>query len=146
MNTFLSSNTENNQQTNTTTQNSKSESNQLPTTNKPNYTIQTTLQTTNDNLPFGDIMQHKSPQDIRIYFQNINGIYRYKSWKSFSQSCQLLKQCEIDSIAVAETNIKWDTRYRLHVNQCIKTNIKFVTHPHHHVLKTVTLLTNLAAP
>jgi hypothetical protein len=43
-----------------------------------------------DNYPFGDILQKKEKNTIRLFFRNINGIFKANSWTPLHTSCQQL--------------------------------------------------------
>jgi hypothetical protein len=75
--------------------------------------LQTVLKAPKSNLPFGDLLSTpKTPGMIRIFFQNINIIYKFKSWESFSTATKHMSQSSIDIFGLAETNIKWNYGFK----------------------------------
>jgi hypothetical protein len=77
----------------------------------PQDPIQVVLTSSKENLPYGDLLQTaKQKNTIRIFFQNVNGIYKFKSWSSLKQATHHLKEMSIDVIGLAETNLHWNTR------------------------------------
>jgi hypothetical protein len=63
------------------------------------------------NLPFGNLIttpKHKN--NIRLFFNNINGIYTYSTWTQLQKTIKDINNLSIDIVGFAETNIKWDHR------------------------------------
>jgi hypothetical protein len=80
-----------------------------------------------DNYPFGDILQKKEKNTIRLFFRNINGIFKANSWTPLHTSCQQLITAEVDIVGFAETNIKWDIRRHNQTSQAFKRVYKQCT-------------------
>ena len=60
-----------------------------------------------DNVPWGDILTHKSDKSIRIYFQNVHGITSDNNWHKWEHSVVSMHQRQVDVCCFDETNIKW---------------------------------------
>ena len=59
------------------------------------------------NRPFGDVCVPKQKSDVRVMFQNVNGLgYTHQSVKTTGVR-NLVYQHEVDIMALAETNINW---------------------------------------
>jgi hypothetical protein len=102
---------------------------ELTDPNQPTITkyIQTTFTQWNKNLPFGDLLtNHKPKNSIRVVLQNVNGIYKAKSWTELNKLAFHLKELQIDVFSAVETNITWNLKYnniaratmRKHIKQC----------------------------
>jgi hypothetical protein len=52
----------------------------------------------------------KKEGTIRIFFQNVNSIYKFKSWETLKDTGKALNNLHIDIIGFAETNLKWTFR------------------------------------
>jgi hypothetical protein len=66
-----------------------------------------------ENYPFRNLLtQDKSPESIRIYLKNINGIKTYNSWTTWQESCQTLNHLSVDIFGNTETNINWNEKIR----------------------------------
>jgi hypothetical protein len=64
------------------------------------------------NIPFGDLITTpKQKGSIRFFFNNINGIYKAKTWEPLQRMGKTMANLSIDIIGYAETNLKWNTRY-----------------------------------
>jgi hypothetical protein len=54
-------------------------------------TLQPTLGPAKDNLPFGDLITtQKQKATLRIFFQNVNGIFKFKSWETLKEASKSL--------------------------------------------------------
>jgi hypothetical protein len=74
---------------------------------------QTVITPLKENYPFGNLFsQQKSPESIRIYLKNINGIKTYNSWTTWQESCQTLNFLLVDIFGNTETNINWNEKIR----------------------------------
>jgi hypothetical protein len=89
-------------------------------------TIQQTINSPKYNLPFGDLLHSKDNSDIRLFFCNVNGICTANTWNDLHSSCKIIKSSSIDIIGLAETNIKWDTRWRNQTFQIFKKHLQHV--------------------
>jgi hypothetical protein len=86
---------------------------------------QTTLTDENPNIPFGDLISStKDPSSIRIFYRNVNGILRGKSWHLFEKLAQEIKTHKIDICGLTETNINWNTRTTSHAKQLLQKQCK----------------------
>jgi hypothetical protein len=60
-----------------------------------NDLLQTSLAKIKENHPFGYlILTPKLEGNVQIYFQNVNSIYKFKSWNTFQEACTTLKNYE----------------------------------------------------
>jgi hypothetical protein len=75
-----------------------------------NNTTQQVITQPKDNLPFGDVLDYKEPDTIRIYLKNINGIKNYNSWLTWTTSCLHLQKSKVDIFGTTETNINWNNK------------------------------------
>jgi hypothetical protein len=76
--------------------------------NSPNQSdyIQTTLLPSKENSLFGDLINTpKNEGDIRIFFQNVNSIWKFRRWDTLKEASQLLKRLNVDIVGFAETNL-----------------------------------------
>jgi hypothetical protein len=90
--------------------------------------LQQKLSKENPNLPFGNLISSpKQPNTTRIFYKNINGLLRGKSWSLWEKFSQEIKTNHIDICGVTETNIRWDTR----TTSRAKTFIQKHTRPSH---------------
>jgi hypothetical protein len=62
--------------------------------------------TIKENIPFGNIMQLKNKSSFRIYYQNVNGIYKGNSWADWKAMANQAQILQIDVIGFTETNKK----------------------------------------
>jgi hypothetical protein len=75
------------------------------------HLIQQVLTPTKTNLPFGNLItETKDKHTFRIFYQNVNSIFKFKSWNTLEQATKEMKINSVDIIGFAETNIKWDVR------------------------------------
>jgi hypothetical protein len=100
----------------------------------PSHTkqLQPTITPTKHNNPFGDLITSpKTPNSVRIFFQNVNGMHKGKSWHELASFSKKINTLGVDLFGAAETNIKWNfTR-----NQ----QAKAILHKHH---KTCSITTS----
>jgi hypothetical protein len=97
------------------------------TTHNVLTTTQQSITTTKNNYPFGDLLsQAKEKGCLRLYFQNVNGLYKFKKWDSLKQTCKRLHELSVDIIGFAETNVKWDIRKQNTVRTIIQRHYKSV--------------------
>jgi hypothetical protein len=86
---------------------------------QPTYSrnFSTPLSTTQDtrlNLPFGNLLTSaKSRDNIRLYFQNGNGVRPYSDWARFQHACNFFAERDIDVFGITETNIDWNTSLKM---------------------------------
>jgi hypothetical protein len=89
--------------------------------------FQTSITPVNENMPFGDLLTPaKQPGSLRIVLQNVNGIYKAKSWHELNKLATNINELKIDVFGAVETNIKWNFKYnnlaraaiRKHTKQC----------------------------
>jgi hypothetical protein len=88
--------------------------------------IQQQLTPTKENTPFGDLITTKQEGSTRIFFQNVNSIYKYQSWRTFEDATKQLKDKSVDIFGLGETNLHWDSRKKTQLKTFYKNNLKFV--------------------
>jgi hypothetical protein len=72
-------------------------------------TIQQVLTPIKNNAPFGDVLTPAKPEKtVRIFYQNVNGIQKAKSWNEFNNLSKQLRSFQIDIWGATETNLKWN--------------------------------------
>jgi exonuclease III len=91
------------------------------------HLLQTSLSTTKENHPFGDLISTpKTEGTIRIYFQNVNSIYKFQSWNTLQEAISSLKEFEVDIFGFAETNVKWNLRLKNQIQRIIQRYYKIL--------------------
>jgi hypothetical protein len=79
-----------------------------PSISTPSISNITTSPSPKSNFPFGSLLSaRKSPESIRFYFNNINGIRPYNDWTRWRSAIHTLFQLNVDIIGTAETNLDW---------------------------------------
>jgi hypothetical protein len=69
-----------------------------------------------ENHPYGNtITSTKNPNNIRIFFKNINGVKPNYSWDKFHTACLEMKESSIDIAGMAETNLKWNSQTKTQI-------------------------------
>jgi hypothetical protein len=92
-----------------------------------NDLLQTSISQTKENHQFGDLIStHKLERNVRIYFQNVNSIYKFRSWNTLQEAISSLKQYEVDIIGFADTNVNWNLRLKNQVTNILQRNYKIV--------------------
>jgi hypothetical protein len=79
--------------------------------NSTNHTelIQQSITPLQNNNPYGDILhEDKSPNTLRLFYKNINGIYKGNTWLQWTIASEKIQQLQIDICGFTETNLKWD--------------------------------------
>jgi hypothetical protein len=102
--------------------------NGIYSTTTPSHDLpQTSLATPKENHPFGDLISTpKREGDLRIYFQNVNSIYKFRDWNSLREASAALHDYKVDIFGFAETNIKWNLRLKNQVTNILQKDHKIV--------------------
>jgi hypothetical protein len=89
------------------------------------HLIQTSLTPPKLNYPFGDLLTTTKNKDhIRIYFHNVNGIFKFRNWDSLHAAAKDMIEYSIDMFGFAETNMKWNVRTNNTVRTILKKHFK----------------------
>jgi hypothetical protein len=75
--------------------------------------VQPTLlstQPTVSNYPYDGIIQSNQSTSFRLFYQNVNEIYKANSWNDWKQLANQAKIMEIDTNGLTEVNIKWNPK------------------------------------
>ena len=59
------------------------------------------------NEPWGDSFSQKPDNTIRVYFQNIHGLFHQQSWNKWKEIVDMCHHHSIDVAGLVETNINW---------------------------------------
>jgi hypothetical protein len=92
--------------------------------NQLDNTIQVPIALSQSSLPFGDILNKKTPHYIRIFFRKINGFHRADSWTELPKFVMQLHKAEINIVGLAETKVRWDVRTQLKATQVFEKTYK----------------------
>ena len=72
------------------------------------------------NEDWGDMMETKQQNCLRIYYQNINGLKYNESWDKCKQTIDMLHTNEIDIAGFTETNINWNHQRTQYVRTLLR--------------------------
>ena len=61
----------------------------------------------NMNEPWGDSFSQKPDNTIRVYFQNIHGLFHQQSWNKWKEIVDMCHHHSIDVAGLVETNLNW---------------------------------------
>jgi len=79
------------------------------------------LSTNSNNNHWGDIMINPKPfQTFRILSRNVNTLSTQQNYLQWKAASQALASCEVDAIALQETNVSWDKIHRQKISQILR--------------------------
>ena len=61
----------------------------------------------NSNESWGDSFTLKTDNTIRVYFQNIHGLFHQQSWNKWKEIVDMCHHHHIDVAGLVETNLNW---------------------------------------
>jgi hypothetical protein len=116
-------------ETSITSQESHEETYPYDPTDRANsvHLLQTSLTTIKDNYPFGDLISSpKQKGTVRIFFQNVNSIFKFRRWDTLKECSSHMKSMEIDIAEFSETNLKWTFRTTNQAKNVLQQTCKIV--------------------
>jgi hypothetical protein len=62
------------------------------------------------NIPFGNLMETRQENVLRMFLKNVNGIHKGNSWEEWKLLSIQSQKLQIDILSLTETNYNWNSK------------------------------------